>query len=191
MPRYRAKDLDKRSGQTLGLSGFLATERSRILDGASTERRAQMRAAEHTREVYAAWNAVVGGTREGKHVTGLRYLPESNELLVYLDAAPWTQEMTMLREIIRGRMEREGVSLDGFLFKTTRRPVERASSTPGPRMPAGAVTTKPPAAVHRDLTPAERERIDRQTAAIEDPKLRQALRNAMEASVEYRPADEG
>ena len=191
MPRYRVKDLDKRSGQTLGLAGFLATERTRILDGASEARRSQMRAAEHAREVYAAWNAVVGGTREGKHVTGLRYLPESNELLVYLDGPSWTQEMTMLREIIRGRMEREGVRLDGFIFKTTNRPVERPRTPSGPRMPAGAVTTKPPAVAHRDLTPAERARIDRETAAIEDPKLRQALRKAMEASAEYRSADNG
>lgn len=189
MPRYRAKGLDKRAGQTVGLSGFLSTERSRILDGATDERRAQMRAAEHTREVYAAWNAVVGGTREGKHVTGLRYLPESNELLVYLDGPSWTQEMTMLREIIRGRMEREGVRLDGFIFKTTHRPVERPQAPAGPRMPAGAAVSKPPVVVRRDLTAAERDRIDAQTAGIDDPKLRQALKKAMEASAEYRLAD--
>ena len=42
--------------------------------------------------MYRAWNAVCGGTREGGHVTGLRYLPESNKLLVYADepASPGT-----------------------------------------------------------------------------------------------------
>ena len=45
-------------------------------------------------------------------MTGLRYLPESNELLVYLDSPSWTQEMTLLREIIRARMERAGAHVD-------------------------------------------------------------------------------
>lgn len=52
-------------------------------------------------------------------MTGLRYLPESNELLVYLDSPSWTQEMTLLREIIRARMERAGAHVDGLVFKTT------------------------------------------------------------------------
>ena len=95
----------------------------------------------------------------------------------------------MLREIIRGRMEREGVRLDGFVFKTTHRPVDRPRPSAGPRMPAGAVTTKAPTVLRRDLTPAEHARIDRQTASIEDPKLRQALRKAMEASAKCRSAD--
>ena len=100
------------------LNAYLDDERRRILGAASAERREQMARAEQSRTVYRAWNAVCGGTREGAHVTGLRYLPDSNELLVYLDAPSWTQEMSMLREIIRARMEREGVSLDGFKGKT-------------------------------------------------------------------------
>ena len=98
----------ERESETVAFSGFLNAERQRILAAATPERRAQMEAAEESRAVYRAWNAVCSGTREGRHVTGLRYLPESNELLVYLDSPSWTQEMTLLREIIRARMERAG-----------------------------------------------------------------------------------
>lgn len=94
----------ERESETVAFSGFLNAERQRILASATPERRAQMEAAEESRTVYRAWNAVCSGTREGRHVTGLRYLPESNELLVYLDSPSWTQEMTLLREIIRARM---------------------------------------------------------------------------------------
>ena len=103
----------------VAFGGFLDAERQRILAAATPERRAQMEAAEESRAVYHAWNAVCSGTREGRHVTGLRYLPESNELLVYLDSPSWTQEMTLLREIIRARMERAGAHVDGLVFKTT------------------------------------------------------------------------
>lgn len=82
--------------------------RQDIVSRATPERLERMRKAEAARGVYRAWNAVCGGTREGEHVTGLRYLSDQNKLLVYLDDAVWTQEMTMLREIIRARMEREG-----------------------------------------------------------------------------------
>ena len=98
----------ERENGTVAFGGFLDAERQRILAAATPERRAQMEAAEESRAVYRAWNAVCSGTREGRHVTGLRYLPESNELLVYLDSPSWTQEMTLLREIIRARMERAG-----------------------------------------------------------------------------------
>lgn len=98
----------ERESETVAFSGFLNAERQRILAAATPKRRAQMEAAEESRTVYRAWNAVCSGTREGRHVTGLRYLPESNELLVYLDSPSWTQEMTLLREIIRARMERAG-----------------------------------------------------------------------------------
>ena len=109
----------ERESETVAFSGFLNAERQRILAAATPERRAQMEAAEESRAVYRAWNAVCSGTREGRHVTGLRYLPESNELLVYLDSPSWTQEMTLLREIIRARMERAGAHVDGLVFKTT------------------------------------------------------------------------
>lgn len=166
------------------LSGFLNAERQRILAAATPERRAQMEAAEESRAVYRAWNAVCSGTREGRHVTGLRYLPESNELLVYLDSPSWTQEMTLLREIIRARMERAGAHVDGLVFKTT---------APGHTPPAAkerlrpAATERPPAP-HADLSDAERTEIERQVAPIEDQKLREALENAMRASAEWAKA---
>lgn len=140
-----------------------------------------MEAAEESRTVYRAWNAVCSGTREGRHVTGLRYLPESNELLVYLDSPSWTQEMTLLREIIRARMERAGAHVDGLAFKTT---------APGHTPPAAKerlrpVPTERPPAPHADLSEAERTEIERQVAPIEDQKLREALENAMRASAEW------
>ena len=136
----------ERESETVAFSGFLNAERQRILAAATPERRAQMEAAEESRAVYRAWNAVCSGTREGRHVTGLRYLPESNELLVYLDSPSWTQEMTLLREIIRARMERAGAHVDGLVFKTTapghtppvaqRRPSARRPHTPTSAMPS-------------------------------------------------------
>ena len=157
----------ERESETVAFSGFLNAERQRILASVTPERRAQMEAAEESRAVYRAWNAVCSGTREGRHVTGLRYLPESNELLVYLDSPSWTQEMTLLREIIRARMERAGAHVDGL--------VERLR-------PA---TTEHPPAPHADLSEAERTEIERQVAPIEDQKLREALENAMRASAEW------
>ncbi|MFR3878138.1 MAG: hypothetical protein ACLTYW_08320 [Collinsella sp.] len=75
-------------------------------------------------------------------MTGLRYLPESNELLVYLDSPSWTQEMTLLREIIRARMERAGAHVDGLVFKTTarvtRRPPPSSACARRDRAPAGS-----------------------------------------------------
>ena len=138
----------ERESETVAFSGFLNAERQRILAAATPERRAQMEAAEESRAVYRAWNAVCSGTREGRHVTGLRYLPESNELLVYLDSPSWTQEMTLLREIIRARMERAGAHVDGLVFKTT---------APGHTPPAAKerprpATTERPPAPHADLS---------------------------------------
>ena len=161
----------ERESETVAFSGFLNAERQRILAAATPERRAQMEAAEESRAVYRAWNAVCSGTREGRHVTGLRYLPESNELLVYLDSPSWTQEMTLLREIIRARMERAGAHVDGLVFKTT--------------APGHTPTTERPPAPHADLSDAERTEIERQVAPIEDQKLREALENAMRASAEW------
>ena len=171
----------ERESETVAFSGFLNAERQRILAAATPERRAQMEAAEESRAVYRAWNAVCSGTREGRHVTGLRYLPESNELLVYLDSPSWTQEMTLLREIIRARMERAGAHVDGLVFKTT---------TPGHTPPAAKERLRPvetarPPAPHADLNECERAEIERQVAPIEDQKLREALENAMRASAEW------
>ena len=182
------------------LNDYLDAERRRILGAASPERREQMARAEQSRSVYRAWNAVCGGTREGEHVTGLRYLPDTNELLVYLDAPSWTQEMTMLREIIRARMEREGVMLSGFRFKTSREGYPRKSHAPvvrpGINTPAGAspktpvVGTAPgahaPAPSLVPLTPEEDAALDAAVAPISDDRLAQALKKAMKASAEWK-----
>ena len=165
----------------IGYVLWLVRRRKQIEAERKRRRRAQMEAAEESRTVYRAWNAVCSGTREGRHVTGLRYLPESNELLVYLDSPSWTQEMTLLREIIRARMERAGAHVDGLVFKTT---------APGHTPPAAKerlrpATTERPPAPHADLSEAECTEIERQVAPIEDQKLREALENAMRASAEW------
>ena len=158
----------ERESETVAFSGFLNAERQRILAAATPKRRAQMEAAEESRTVYRAWNAVCSGTREGRHVTGLRYLPESNELLVYLDSPSWTQEMT-------------GAHVDGLVFKTTA-PGHTPSAAKERLRPA---TTERSPAPHADLSEAERTEIERQVAPIEDQKLREALENAMRASAEW------
>ena len=150
----------ERESETVAFSGFLNAERQRILAAATPERRAQMEAAE---------------------VTGLRYLPESNELLVYLDSPSWTQEMTLLREIIRARMERAGAHVDGLVFKTT----APGHTPPAAKQRLRPATTERPPAPHADLSEAERTEIERQVAPIEDQKLREALENAMRASAEW------
>ena len=54
----------ERESETVAFSGFLNAERQRILAAATPKRRAQMEAAEESRTVYRAWNAVCSGTRE-------------------------------------------------------------------------------------------------------------------------------
>lgn len=125
------------SGETRGLGGYLAEERSRLFDGASPKKREQMLAAERTREVYRAWNAVCAHTREGSHATGLHYRPETNELIVYMDSAAWTQEMTMLREIIRARMAATGVDVAGLVFMTSKEGYASRASSAAAGMAAG------------------------------------------------------
>lgn len=191
----RLANRDEMSGETRGLGGYLAEERSRLFDGASPKKREQMLAAERTREVYRAWNAVCAHTREGSHATGLHYRPETNELIVYMDSAAWTQEMTMLREIIRARMAATGVDVAGLVFMTSKEGyASRASSAAAAGTAAGtsgsadsparrAAKTPPP---HKDLTPAESAVIDREVSGIKDQRLQEALKSAMKASFEWR-----
>lgn len=179
------------SGETRGLGGYLAAERSRLFDGASPKKREQMLAAERTREVYGAWNAVCAHTREGAHATGLHYKPETNELIVYMDSAAWTQEMTMLREIIRARMAATGVDVAGLVFITSkegyasRASVQTAGSEGGRRASPVRKDSKP-APPHVDLTPDESAALDREVSGIRDAKLQEALKSAMKASFEWR-----
>ena len=196
----------------MDLNEYLDAERRRILGAATPERREQMARAERSREVYRAWNAVCGGTREGAHMTGLRYLPDTNELLVYLDAASWTQEMSMLREIIRTRMERQGVSLAGFKFRTTKpghvkshlakggaagassNAPNAASSGTHQRIPYGSsapagTAARAPEWPHAELSAEECAQLDAAVSPISDQKLAAALKNAMKASLEWKKTD--
>lgn len=109
-----------RLNATAGLGEFINSERSRLFDGASPERRRQFKQAERRHEIFQAWNRVCANTREGRHVTGLHYVAERDELIVYTDGAAWTQELTMMREIIRARMERLGGAVGDIVVKTTR-----------------------------------------------------------------------
>lgn len=159
----------------------MSAVRRDVLNGTSPQDRERLAAAEKTRSVYRAWNAVVGSTREGAHVTGLRYLPEKNRLLVYLESSVWTQELTMAREVIRARMEREGVALDGFIFKTSKAGYAPAGIKRGYRKPR----PKPPVP-HEDLSAEEEDALDGQVSTIKDKRLAAALRKAMKASLEWK-----
>ena len=121
-----------RLNATVGLGDFINSERSRLYDGATPERRQQFKQAERRREVFHAWNQLAN-TREGKHVTGLHYVPERDELVVYTDGASWTQELTMMREIIRARMERLGGSVGNIVVKTTRPGFAKKSEVGAPQ----------------------------------------------------------
>lgn len=109
-----------RLNATVGLGEFIDSERSRLFDAASPERRRQFERAERRHEIFRAWNRVCANTREGRHVTGLHYVAERDELIVYTDGAAWTQELAMMREIIRARMEQVGGAVGGIVVKTTR-----------------------------------------------------------------------
>lgn len=114
-----------RLNATAGLGDFINSERSRLFDGATPERRRQFVQAERRHDIYRAWNQICANTREGRHVTGLHYVAERDELIVYTDGASWTQELTMMREIIRARMERLGGAVGNIVVKTTRPGYER------------------------------------------------------------------
>lgn len=189
--------MSERGGEARGVGEFMAAERARILAAASPERREQMRAAEGSARVVRAWSSVVAGTREGAHVSGVRYLPESNKLLVYVDSEAMACELTMVREILRARMERAGARVDGFVIKVSRAeyqsPAQRAraaaageaqdgraaAQAPAPRAPR----PRPPA---HPLTPAQEAALDESVSAIADDRLAHALRNAMKASLEHK-----
>ena len=114
-----------RLNATAGLGDFINSERSRLFDGATPERRRQFEQAERRHDIYRAWNQICANTREGRHVTGLHYVAERDELIVYTDGASWTQELTMMREIIRARMERLGGAVGNIVVKMTRPGYER------------------------------------------------------------------
>ena len=212
MRSYRRRN-DDRAGETRGIGGFLGAERARLMDAATPQQIEQRRAAERRRDVFAAWNAVAAGTREGKHATGLHYVAERNELIVYMDSPSWTQEMTLLREIIRARMAVGGVHVEAIAFKTSRAgygasgvdtepdtpaaPSEPATE-PGPYPSAARYRHRPdpshpaprPPAPRAPLSPSEMSALDTEVAPIADGRLRQALKNAIKASLEWKKGTE-
>ena len=175
---------------TQGISGFISGERARLFDDASPERREQLRAAERRGAVFSAFNAVVRNTREGGHVTGLHYVPEQNELVAYVDTPAWTQELTMLREIVRARMAAAGADVSAVTFRTSREGyrsnLQRAAAAAGgtgARPARREPKSVPPRA---PLAPEQEAELAREVAPIEDAALRQALMGAMRASLEWK-----
>lgn len=182
----------ERKGETHSLADFIPLERRRILDGASETKLVQMRAAEATHDVYHAWNQVCAGTREGEHVTGLHYVPESNELIVYADGSSWVGELTMMREIIRARMLRHGANIADIKVRLSRggypaggRVKAPASSAPPSPSPAAATKQGPPVPSH-ELSEAEVSALDESVSPIGNDRLREALKKAMKASFEHK-----
>lgn len=174
---------DERSRATTSLSSYLSGERARILEGADEERAAQFRAAEQRRAVFQAWNDVCAGTREGAHVTGLHYVAESNELVVYLDSAAWAQEMAMLREIVRARMAVKGVKVDAIVCRASKPSYVHAASTQGAARPSSQQGSRPaPRSEEVEVPPEVRARIEEDVAPIEDQRLKKALEGAMFAA---------
>lgn len=53
----------QRTGETFSLSQFAASQRARIYDGVSPERRQQFEAAERRAQIMRAWNEVCADTR--------------------------------------------------------------------------------------------------------------------------------
>ncbi len=184
----KKRDDIERTGASSPLGNYLTQEKQRIFNNASPARREQMEAACRAREVYQAWNTVCARTREGQHVTGLHYVPTTNELVVYMDGASWTTEMTLLREIIRARMAAAGVEVSALIFKTSREGYTSASQGCSSVKSAAvrANKQKQKHIPHKPLNTAESARIEKEVSSIEDTRLRQALKNAMEASLSWR-----
>lgn len=172
-----------RTGGVSGLGALAASLRENVYAGASEQTRERYAAAERRQMVFNAWNEVCAGTREGQHVTGLFYAPDTNTLVVYTDGAAWTQELSMMREIIRARMEAAGAAVAEIVCKTSRPGHAGAQPQHTPSVPAAPLPhPRPP---REALTPAERDELACRSADIADPKLRRALTGAWAASLEW------
>ncbi|MBY4797797.1 DUF721 domain-containing protein [Collinsella sp. AGMB00827] len=149
---------------------------------AKPKEQAQMDAARRRVLVFRAWNHVAQHTREGRHVTGLHYLPEDNVLVVYADAAAWAQELFMMREIIRARMAHYGVHISSIQVKTSRpgyvRPKTWASKPTNSQQKAPVLTTP--------LTQKEEKQLDQALSVVSDKRLREALKKAEKAHLEWK-----
>ena len=173
----------------------MGSERSRLYGNADAARREQLYAAERQRAVYRAWNEVCANTREGRHVTGLKYLPETNELLVYAEAGSWATELSMMREIIRARMAVKGVDLTDLIFKTSHASYAPPSTRDGSQLHQLGHTSHqacPHCSISEPspLDEGEIAELDEAVAAIEDPKLKEALKKAMGSSIAWKKSEE-
>ena len=122
-------------------------------------------------------------------MTGHKYLPETNELIVYAEAGPWATELSMVREVIRARMAVKGVDVAGLIFKTSRggyaTAAERGTRGTVPLVPTGTKGTVPLV----PLTKEESAQLDAAVQPVEDARLKQALKNAMVASAEWKKSE--
>lgn len=170
-----------RFGATQGLGSILEQEKRRIYDDATPAKREAFLKAERAREVYRAWNTVCARTREGQHVCGLHFVPETRELIVYVDGSSWVNELTVLREIIRARMEACGVSVSALVFKLSR----KGYGVPSPGLSAarGLKASACVASSRAELSPADAAAIDARVAHIKDEGLQRALKSAMGAGL--------
>ena len=91
----------------------------------------------------------------------------------------------MLREIIRTRMAREGVSLDGFVFRTSKPGYERNAAQHKQRAQA-TMPAKPECPPRQELSCDEVAALDAAVAPLENDRLRDALKSAMRASLEWK-----
>lgn len=172
----RRRDDSDRLGAPRALGEYAARLRVHLFEDAAPERQGQFREAERRARVFSAFNAVMAGTREGEHVTGLHFVAEEAKLIVYVDGAAWTQELTMLREIIRARMAAAGAAPSSIVFLTTKRPAAR------PRKKAAA----PPRPAPEPLTRDEDAALAAAVGGVGEPRLREVLRRAMKASFEWK-----
>ncbi|WP_085829936.1 DciA family protein [Collinsella vaginalis] len=178
------RDVGERTGEARGLGSWAAILRGQIYDGSSPERRERLRAAERRGAVFSAFNAVVKGTREGSHVTGLHFVADENKLIIYVEGSSWTQELTMLREIIRARMAAQGASVDELVFLTSRTPPRCARKDAPAAKKAPAPTPVP-------LTEKEEGEVEEIASRVSDPILREAVLKAMRANFEWKKGSEG
>lgn len=170
-----------RFGATQGLGSILEQEKRRIYDDAAPAKREAFLEAERAQEVYRAWNTVCARTREGQHVCGLHFVPETRELIVYVDGSSWVNELTVLREIIRARMEACGVCVSALVFKLSRKGYEPSRVTSSAAAGAkSSVRTAPP---HAELSHADLAAIDARASRIKDEGLQRALKSAMGAGL--------
>ena len=185
--------MSARQGGTSSLTDLMGSERSRLYGNADAARRGQLHAAERQRAVFRAWNEVCANTREGRHVTGLKYLPETNELLVYAEAGSWATELSMMREVIRARMAAKGVDLADLIFKTSHPNYAPASTRDGSQLHQWGHTSRRSAASTLKPSPLDEGEIaelDASVAPVEDSRLKEALRNAMKASFEWQKGNQ-